>query len=194
MYLRGPLLFVIFINDIEKCFKHSKFLLFADDMKMFKTINSLSDAQLMQEDLLRVVEYCNVNRLDLNISKCQVLSYSRKKNLLKFDYSIANTSLTRADTTVDLGVHLDNQLSYSHHIDRIVGKATAALGFIIRNSKSFSTMKSLKILYCAFVRSHLEYASQIWNPNYAIHASRLERIQRKFTRFLLQVQNSCHGV
>lgn len=182
--LLGPLLFVVFINDIGACFKYCDFQLFADDMKIFRSIQGVGDAELLQEDLLRVVNYCEINNLDLNIAKCLVISFTRKKHTIEYDYSISNQPLARSDVTRDLGVFIDNKLTYGHHIDHIAKKASSALGFIIRNASSFKTMKTVKILYCAYVRSHLEYASQVWSPYYAIHSSRLERIQKKFTRYL----------
>lgn len=182
--LLGPLLFVMFINDIGTCFKYSKFQLFADDMKIYRKIDSLEDSYLLQEDLLRVVSYCNVNNLDLNISKCLIISFSRKKNFINYVYSVADQPLTRTSTTKDLGVILDSKLTYEHHIDHIVKKASSALGFVMRNAASFKLMKTVKMLYCAYVRSHLEYACQVWNPNFICHSLRLERVQKKFTRYL----------
>lgn len=182
--LLGPLLFVIYINDIGDCFKHSQFLLFADDMKMFMAIDNPSNALLLQEDLERVANYCKTNNLILNISKCSVITFSRKTQTVQFKYSIENQPLLRVSDIRDLGVHLDSKLTFVNHIDMIAKKASSALGFIIRNASIFKTMKTLKVLYCAYVRSHLEYASQVWNPNYAVHSQRLERIQKKFIRYL----------
>ncbi|KAJ0183234.1 hypothetical protein K1T71_001210 [Dendrolimus kikuchii] len=74
--LLGPLLFVIFINDINTCIHHSKYQLFADDMKIYKSITSPVDASLLQEDIWRISDYCKHNHLDLNISKCSVITFT----------------------------------------------------------------------------------------------------------------------
>lgn len=180
----GPLLFVLFTNDIVNCFHHSQFLLFADDMKIYKKINSLHDCILLQEDLDRLHIYCLRNKLDLNISKCNCISFSRSKNNVCFNYNLNQQSLTRTDFVRDLGVIMDSKLLYDKHIDAITSKAFKMLGFIIRTTKHFKMAKSHKILYCSLVRSQLEYASQVWNPKYDIYTHKIERIQKKFLKFL----------
>lgn len=92
--------------------------------------------------------------------------------------------LKRIEAMRDLGVTFDSKLLFDVHIDNIIKKATQALGFILRLSADFKNIKTYKILYCAFVRSHLEYASQVWNPNYNVYIDRIERVQKRFLRFL----------
>lgn len=70
----GPLLFLIYVNDIDICLRFSKVLCFADDMKIFKAISSSSDALSLQDDLNRLSEYCTANKLFLNPSKCSVVT------------------------------------------------------------------------------------------------------------------------
>lgn len=182
--LLGPLLFNIFINDVTSCFKHSKIILYADDMKVMKQVSTSEDALLLQEDLNNFQNYCLINKLDLNVSKCYVCTFTRKSNPINFDYKFLNTQITRVNSIRDLGVTFDSKLIFDTHIDNIVKKASKALGFILRISSEFRRVKTIKILYCSFVRSLLEYASQVWNPNYNIYIDRLEGIQRKFMRFI----------
>ena len=86
----------------------------------------------------------------------------------------------------DLGVVLDCKLSFREHIDSVVNKASAMLGFIKRLSKEFRCPYTYKILYTTYVRSRLEYASCVWQPFYVTHVNRIERIQEKFIKFALQ--------
>lgn len=182
--LLGPLLFIIFINDIDTCFINSNYLLFADDMKIFRKVNNSLDEALLQDDLQRLDQYCTNNSLDLNVDKCYFIVFTRKRKPFMCSFKIKNQSLNQVYSTKDLGVTHDSKLLFDSHIDNIVGKASRAMGFIMRVSKPFKSMKTLKILYCSYVRSHLEYASQIWNPKYETYINRLERVQKKFTRFL----------
>ncbi|KAG7295979.1 hypothetical protein JYU34_021071 [Plutella xylostella] len=182
--LLGPLLFIIFINDINDCFRNSEYLMFADDMKIFKAINNSIDEELLQEDLDRLSVYCLNNKLDINVDKCFHISFTRKRNKHMSTYMLQNQSLTSVSEIRDLGVVHDSKLLFDSHIDSIITKASKALGFLIRSSRPFKCMKTVKILYCAYVRSHLEYASQIWNPQYDIYIDRLERIQKRFIRYL----------
>lgn len=182
--LLGPLLFLIFVNDIDKCFLHSQLLCFADDMKIFSSIESPSDVNNLQSDLMRLDDYCRINKLDLNPSKCSVMTFSRKRNIISSSYTLKNQQLTKTDSIKDLGVVHDSKILFDEHVASIVTKASKALGFIMRISKNFNNAKTFKILYCTYVRSILEYASQIWNPMYDVYVSRIERIQTKFIKYI----------
>lgn len=182
--LLGPLLFIIFVADISSCFRSSKILLYADDMKILSPIRSNEDASRLQEDLNKFQNYCIINKLDLNVSKCYVCSFTRKPIHILFNYTLKNSSLSRVSFIRDLGVTFDSKLLFNNHVNDVVSKASKALGFVLRMSSQFQSIKTLKILYCAYVRSHLEYASQVWNPSYGIYINRIEGIQRKFLRYL----------
>ncbi|KAJ8717226.1 hypothetical protein PYW08_005625 [Mythimna loreyi] len=180
----GPLLFTLFISDIHKCFRHSYILLYADDMKIHKVAKNISDAEQLQNDLNRFEEYCVHNKLQLNVAKCFQITYSRQKTIVNFEYKLNDQVLNKVTAIKDLGVKMDYKLLFDQHIDYIVNRASKALGFIIRVSADFRSLKTIKILYCAFVRSHLEYASQVWNPQYEKYKSRIEAVQKKFLRYL----------
>ena len=182
--LLGPLLFTIFINDIHHCFSHSRFLLFADDMKVFRVVNKQCDAIKLQADLSSLDNYCHINKLDLNVSKCFSITFARKKHTFAFTYAIKNHNLTSQSEAKDLGVILDRRLMFDKHITNTINKASKALGFVVRMSKCFRNMKTIKIIYCSYVRSHLEYASVIWNPLYDTYKAAIEKLQKRFTRFL----------
>lgn len=182
--LLGPLLFNIFINDISSCFQHSQFLLYADDMKVFRTIKDLTDCNLLQEDLDRLAEYCHNNRLDLNVSKCSSITFSRSAKAIQFSYKLKAQVLIKVTEVRDLGVIHDTKLTYNKHLDYIINKANRSLGFIRRVSSEFTNIKTIKILYCSYVRSSLEYCSQVWNPQYHIYINRLESIQKRFIRYI----------
>lgn len=180
----GPLLFTIFISDIKKCFKNSHILLYADDMKVLKLVRNLSDTVELQSDLDRFMSYCKNNKLQLNVSKCYQVVFSRRNSLIGPGYTLDGHVITKVNSIRDLGVLHDSKLLFDSHIESIVNKASKALGFIIRNCSVFRSLKPIKVLYCSFVRSHLEYASQVWNPQYEIYKSRVESVQRKFMRYL----------
>lgn len=182
--LLGPLLFLIFVNDIENCFQNSQLLSFADDMKIFRVIKSIDDVAKLQSDLMRLENYCVANKLDLNPSKCSVTTFTRKRNPIPSSYILKHKSLQRSSVVRDLGVLHDSKLLFDKHVDAIISKASRSLGFIMRSSASFTRAKTFKVLYCSFVRSILEYASQVWNPRYNTYIDRIERIQVKFMKYL----------
>ena len=90
----GPLLFVLFINDIIDCFKYAKFLCFADDLKCYLAISSPEDCLKLQSDLARLNRWCEINAMDLNIVKCNAMSFTQKPNKTDFQYSIKGTYLS----------------------------------------------------------------------------------------------------
>ncbi|KAH0818649.1 hypothetical protein GEV33_004142 [Tenebrio molitor] len=129
----GPLIFTLFINDLPSVLD-CEVLLYADDAKMFQTINSLSDADNLQRNLDRLNIWCTSNKLNLNPRKCKVMTYCRKKSEIPFVYSIGNTSLERCETVKDLGVHFDRELRFDTHIHHLTSSSSVEVietsGFI----------------------------------------------------------------
>lgn len=180
----GPLLFNLFINDLCMELECEK-LLFADDLKIYCNINNFEDCIALQQQLHKVEVWCTANKLEMNVSKCKVISYTRKMNSIEFSYTFNNTELIRSQTTKDLGILFDSKLDFIEHINASTNSALKSLGFIIRNCKKFSNVEALKTLYYSLVRSKLEYGAIIWDPIYNIHSQSLEKIQRKFLKYLV---------
>ena len=180
----GPLLFNIFINDIGHCFKHCKFLCFADDLKLYLAVSSVDDCRRLQSDLARLEKWCEANGMDLNASKCHNICFTRSRNPIRFDYVIGDTVLSRTSAAVDLGVTVDSSLSFVPHIDGMVSRALGMLGFVKRSTSDFRSVSAIRLLYCSLVRPLLEYASSVWNPYYACHIHKIEQVQRRFLRYL----------
>lgn len=146
----SPLLFNLFINDIVSSVSNSSCLLFADDMKIYRTVSNVNDCQLLQRDLDRMGDWCKVNGLSLNASKCSVISFSKKRSpRFLFDYDLNHVHLTRVDLVRDYrGIGFDCSLSFNEHINIIANKALKTLGFVLRNCKDLSVW-ALQIVYCS---------------------------------------------
>uniref|UniRef100_V5GPT7 RNA-directed DNA polymerase n=1 Tax=Anoplophora glabripennis TaxID=217634 RepID=V5GPT7_ANOGL len=179
----GPLLFILFINDLSLSLK-SNHLFFADDLKLFLSVSNLEDCLILQEQVDLVSRWCENNQLPINIDKCKICSFTSKKEPLVFGYTLENALLARCDNVKDLGVIYDNRLSFTDHINTIINAANRSLSFIVRNSSSFNDVTALKCLFYSLVRSKLEYCSLIWYPYYQIHTNKLEKVQRRFLKFL----------
>jgi hypothetical protein len=180
----GPLLFTLFINDIDKYIKNSKVLLYADDTKIYKIINSIDDYHLLQDDLVNFETFCSDNNLFLNLNKCFAINFSKKKHTVNYNFNLCNNQLSRVTEIRDLGVIMDSKLSFTPHLDSVIKKGYKQLGFILRLGKPFKNSVTYKILFNSFVRSHLEFACAVWKPYHNIHIDRVERIQKKFIRTL----------
>lgn len=181
----GPLLFILFMDDVTKIFKSMR-LLYADDLKLCGKVKSVADAIRLQMDLDALSRWCKLNRLDLNIDKCKVISFFRIKSPIHFQYSIDGISLSRVKIIQDLGVWMDEQLTFDRHIEFITSKAYSMLGFVKRICKEFTNMQALKSVYFTLVRSCLEYASVVWHPYQLVHMNKIESIQKKFLMYALR--------
>lgn len=179
----GPLLFLIFINDLPQVIKYSKILMFADDVKLFLTHKS--SPRLLQVDFDSLVSWCELNCMEFNVNKCKQMTYSRIPVAL-FNYELNNTPLEIVYSFEDLGVLLDTKLKFNLHINKIVNKAASVLGFMKRYAKEFNDPYITKLLYMSLVRPILEYASVVWCPRYDCYCIAIESIQKQFLLFCLR--------
>jgi len=179
----GPMLFLVFINDLADSLDCLK-LLFADDLKMFASINTKTDCQRLQGQLQVLEEWCSRNKLEINVSKCRVVSFTKRKKPVHFNYILNNCIIQKTDNFTDLGVIFDCKLRFNLHIESKIKAASKMLGFIIRSSRDMNNTDSIMLLYTSYVRSILEYASTIWSPYYECYTKSLESVQRKFLKFL----------
>ncbi|CAH2104164.1 unnamed protein product [Euphydryas editha] len=180
----GPVLFSVFINDISSSVHHCKYSLFADDFKIFKTVSSNNDVELIQADLDGINMWCELNGMIINTNKSYHIKYTKKKVQLQSSYKLQSDTLQEVKEIRDLGVIMDTQLKFKVHMDTIVKQAARMLGFLKRNTKGFVSAQTKIMLYNSLVRSKLEFASVVWSPQYTAPSQRLERLQRSFTRYL----------
>ena len=182
----GPILFILFINDLPGLIKHSNCLMYADDVKLFKSINTVADCYELQSDINTFYAWCKVNRLTLNIDKCKVMTFTHKNMTISYSYNFDGNDLLSSCLIRDLGVLLDKKLSFANHVDYVINRANSVLGFIKREMREMLDPYCAKTLFIALVRSITEYACQVWSPYCGIHIDRIESIQKKFLRFALR--------
>ncbi|XP_045482466.1 uncharacterized protein LOC123686385 [Harmonia axyridis] len=119
------------------------------------------------------------------MDKCFKVTYTRKSTPLSYGYHIAERFLSNKDEICDLGVLFDSSFSFIPHVDQLCASASRALGFVFRCSSEFRDWSILRNLYFALVVSKLEYAHLVWFPIYDCHLSRLERVHRRFFKYVL---------
>jgi hypothetical protein len=102
-----PFLFNVFISDLCNSLNYCKILIFADDLKMFRVINSPHDCRLLQSDINSVSDWCIANSMRLNIAKTRIVSYTRKTNFLNYKYQVCHFTITSTSSIKDLGVFSD---------------------------------------------------------------------------------------
>jgi len=147
-------------------------------------INSWEDCQALQRDLNTIAQWCLENGMSLNVTKCQVLSFTNRREKILYDYTINGTSLERTSSATYLGVIFDEKLSFSKHVENIVKKANSTMYFI-RRVFSKSTPEIKEKVYYALVRSKLEYAATSWDPHSKSQIESLEMVQHLAARFVM---------
>ena len=169
----GPILFLIYINDLpdEVC---SKVCLFADDTALYLTIEGEDDGSALQNDLDILSKWETRWDMEFNPSKCQVVHVTGSKIPIKKDYVLHGQVLESVSCAKYLGVDISSSLSWNSHINRIVSSANRTLNFVRRNIKT-KIPKVRETAYNSLVRPQLEYASAVWDPNHKKRISQIER-------------------
>lgn len=139
----------------------------------------------MQKDLDALNNWCKKWKLKFNVSKCKILSITKCKLPILFEYKIDNIPLERVNSFKDLGVLLQSNLSWNSHVDNIVSKAKHVLG-LIKRTVGYIAPTNVKLqLYISLVRSNLEYNTQVWGGLSKMNRMKIESIQRAATRYIL---------
>ena len=184
----GPILFLIYINDItdNPAFEQVSVKLFADDIKIYKTFQPGNLA--MQDAVDELVSWSGIWQLNLALTKCFVCSIYglASKELDVPNYHIDSHQLEIVGHARDLGVVIENDLKFKKHINSIVDAASVRLRLI---NLCFTTKDPdlLTRAFSVYVRPLLEYCSSVWNPHHRHLIDRLERVQRRFTRTIPSV-------
>ena len=178
----GPMLFLIFINDIGNDIS-SPLRLFADDCLLFREIRNATDHQALQADLTKLVKWSNTWGMKFNISKCNILTITNKRKPSTFDYTMDGTILEKVQESVYLGVTLTSTLDWKSHVDRITSSANRILGFLWRNMHKCPRNLREKA-FNSIVRSRLDFAATVWDPHHSCLTKKLENVQRRGARFV----------
>ena len=179
----GPCLFLFYINDIPNNIS-SRVRLFADDTVMYLTIRSTRDGNTLQSDLQKLGEWERTWQMEFHPGKCQVLSITRNKNIIKHEYSLHGNKLEHVDTAKYLGVTLSHDLRWNQHITNITNKANRSLGFLRRNLQ-INNPQLKATAYKTLVRPSVEYAASVWDPYTITNIRKIEMVQRRAARFTL---------
>ena len=183
----GPLLFLIYINDVTSIFDELvKPKLFADDLKLYTSVKSNDDCKLLQANLDKLAQWANDWQLKISSTKCCVLDIGRKMDAV--NYYIDGQLLPSVDQVTDLGITLDSKLRFSIHINKIVKKSITRANLILKCFYSRDTSTLIKA-FKVYVRPIIEYCSPAWSPHLVKDIILLESVQRKFTKRLPGMQN-----
>ena len=181
----GPILFVIYINDLPEALKGGSIaFLFADDTKIFRKINELVDVDMLQKDVDYAVEWSGIWLLKFHPDKCVHMGIGVNKIITDpYHYKMGNHQLKKSACEKDIGVHVDNKLEFKEHINSAVNKANRVMG-ITRRTFDHLNHTSFLYIFKALVRPHLEYAAPVWSPHHDYLKKVVEGVQRRATKRL----------
>lgn len=180
----GPLLFLIYVNDIAKNVDPNvKVKLFADDCVIYSSVRSSSCQDTLNRSLCKLADWCDDRGMQINFSKTVSMTITLKRKPLLYTYHIGNRNLESITSVKYLGITINSNLKWDTHIDNICNKAFKKLCFLRRKLKKSPSSVKLQA-YLSLVRPVLEYASIVWDPYCNKEIDKLERIQRLAARFI----------
>ena len=189
----GPILFLIFINDLPLEII-SPLSLFADDSKVFSRIVADKNKKkgqaengnvLLQKDLNSIASWAKKWKMEFNVDKCKIMHLGNQN--IKHTYTMDGSSLATTNEEKDLGVLIDDKLGFDKHIRSIVKKANRMLG-LIKIGFSCLDKEIFMNLYPVLVRPLLEYCVQVWSPYKRKYINLLEGVQRRATKLVPELR------
>ena len=176
----GPLLFVIFINDLpEACSSICK--LYADDTKLMSSVHRPGLVDILQKDLDSLVEWSSKWLMNFNLEKCVVMHLGADNE--RHEYKMGGHVLATTNKERDLGIIMTNDLKSTEQVKRASSRATM-VACRIKNTFTYFSLELVNTLFKSFVRPHLEFAVGAWNPYRRGDIDILERVQRRFSKLV----------
>ena len=173
----GPLLFLIYINDLLDEISSSD-KLFADDSKIYRRIINEVDRDNLQKDLGKLQEWSRKWLLEFNESKCKVMHISVKNTNPKFEYHLNDIKLEETKLEKDLGIYVTPNWKSSVHVAKVDARANSMLSWIRHNFTYMNKYIFMKV-YPSLVRTQMEYAVQAWSPQLKKDLNILEKVQKR---------------
>ncbi len=183
----GPILFLLHVNDLPDALTNSTVACYADYTKIFRRIDSHTDALSLQDDLNNLESWSYSSGLVFNEEKCKRLSITRRSQQINHPYTIkGKLELTHIPVqNKDLGIWIASDLTWSKHVLDRCAQANKLLEFVKRCSGEISDVRTRRTLYLSLVRSAFGYSSQVWSPQTVTLIQRMERVQRRATKYIL---------
>ena len=177
----GPLIFILYMDEVNDLNLSSKTVLYADDAKIYRDVKNDNQYQLLQNDLDKFSNFCDEWQLTINANKCELLQLGH--NNLGKSYSLGGEIVPRKTEVKDLGIIISNDMKMFKHCTSVVRKAS----FRLRQFRiAFScTDRNFQLyMYKCYIRPLLEYNSQVWSPYLLGDIDRVEKVQKNFTKKL----------
>ena len=182
----GPLLFLLYINDLPNISNIFQFYLFADDTNIYYEAENLDKLELViNNELKKLHTWLSVNRLSLNIDKTNFVVFHpfNKPLTKKITLKIYKKAISEKDHVEYLGIVIDSTLSWRNHIDTVATKISKTIGLLYK-LRYFVDTKIIKTLYYSLVYPHLIYGIEVWGSADETHLNKLLILQKKIVRLI----------
>ena len=189
----GPLLFLIYINDLCNCSSLLHFTLFADDTSiLYKHKDLITGARVMNSELEIISMWFKINKLSLNISKTNfMIFHPLQRKIGSVDLFIDGNHIALVKNAKFLGINIDSNLTWKHHIDVLCSKISRVIGILFKIS-SFVPSYIVKSLYDSLIHSHLSYCNIIWGNTFPSYLNRLHVLKKRAVRILTNSDYCAH--
>ena len=186
----GPLLFLLYINDLPNTSQLLNFRLFADDTNIFYSNKDPSVIEnVINTELIHVLDYCAVNKLTINFSKTHYIIF---KSVRKKEPVINIPNMQQKDHIKYLGVYLDKYLNWEHQIKVVHSKVSKNIG-IIRKLRYYVDLKTLTDIYYSLIYPYLSYGILAWGSTYKTNLARISTVQNKCVRTIFYANRYEHA-
>ena len=178
----GPLLFLIYINDMSRCSSTVRFIHFADDTVVLlegSELNNLCGS--LNEELDRVHSWLCCNRLSLNNSKTFFMVFSNTNKRPIVPIKIGGVEVEQVDSAKYLGLIIDSELSFKHHVSYVLQKVSATFG-VLRRLSYFTPNYVLRTIYLSLIYPYLMYGVEVWGGSSESLLCRLSKLQDRCIR------------
>ena len=176
----GPILFILYINNLPEVLKYCAIKIFADDSKLIKSIENEQDRKMLIEDLNAVIKWADANKMELNETKFMLLQHGKNEEM-KIPYKVnEDLTLESSEYAKDLGVLVDAELKWNQHIATATASARQLAGWVLRVFEN-RTKEVMLILHKTLIRPKLEYGCIVFNPHQISAIAKLEEVQRTIT-------------
>ena len=184
----GPLLFLLFINDLPNCFSSGLASMYADDTTVsFNADNTTTLEFLINKDLESLDKWLVANKLSLNVSKTEfmLLTTRQKRQFIDeaLSISINNEPIKRVRSSKTLGLHIEETLSWSKHVEHIFKKVSPLLG-LLKRIRDYADQDTLVTIYKALIQPHLDYGCVVWDGLDKCLVIKLQRLQNRAARII----------
>ena len=191
----GPLLFIIFINDISNVNDLTKYVLFADDLNMFLANNDRHILyQQANQVLLDIYNYCFENMLIINFDKCCYIDFSRAKTSEDLFIGILNIKFKQVDCCKFLGVYINSYLNWNDQIKGVINQVSKSCGTMY-SIRLHVPPKILRQVYLSLIQPYLTYCIPLWGANFNCQLmQQLFVLQKKCIRIVSRKTEKINGI